>query len=288
MTTLPMRIKCVAPYAGGKRRLASRIVELLGPHDTYVEPFVGGCSILPVKPRAAFESVNDANCKVVRVLRAMQDHGHALHESLKELKFNRDDFYFSRGWLAARGHIMGQADEQAATAFHQLIVWWMGPGGIAGTNRKPWFAARKAKTGGDPAVRWASFVESFPALCERVRGVEVQWNPWRVYAQRRCPDGPGVAYYIDPPYMDKSFQYEVDFTGDDHEQLAEWLNRLDASRVVVSYRDDPADPDRLATLYPPAKWRRIEVEQSKNMSASQGKTARNVEVLLVNDAEAAA
>lgn len=77
-TRKPAPIKCVAPWAGGKRTLAPRIVELLGEHDTYVEPFVGGCAILPAKPRAAVEIINDANPAVVNVLRAMRDHGRRL------------------------------------------------------------------------------------------------------------------------------------------------------------------------------------------------------------------
>lgn len=67
-------IKCVAPWAGGKRTLAPRIVELLGEHDTYVEPFVGGCSILPQKRRSRSEYLNDANPAVVNVLRCVRNH----------------------------------------------------------------------------------------------------------------------------------------------------------------------------------------------------------------------
>lgn len=278
---LPMKIKCVGPFAGSKRRLAPRIVELLGPHDTYTEPMVGGCSILPVKPRVKYEFLNDANHNVVRVLRAMQDRGPWLSEQLDRIAFDRDQFHFSRGWVAARGHVMGDAGEAAATALHQLIVWWMGPGGIAGTTRKPWFAQRKTKTGGDPAVRWESFKASLPALCERLKGVEVQWNPWSVFAQRRCQDSPAAAYYVDPPYLEKTFRYQFDFAEADHQRLADWLNRFEESRVVVSYYDDGAGT--LARLYPPGRWRRIDVELPKNMSAASGTTGRATEVLLVND-----
>jgi hypothetical protein len=82
--------------------------------------------------------------------------------------------------------------------------------------------------------------------------------------------------------LDKSFRYEFDFAPADHEALAAWLNRFESARVVVSYYDD--GQGTLARLYPPARWRRIDVEGPKNMSATQGTTGRAVEVLLVNDA----
>jgi DNA adenine methylase len=288
VTALPMKIKCCAPYAGGKRRLAPRIVELLGPHDTYVEPFVGGCSILPAKPRSDREYVYDLNADVIDVIRhlgawATPEWIDYCARTLRAVPYGRESFDAARERLA----VPNRDDDRprAMRVADLLVVWWMGPGGIAGTDRKPWFAQRHTKTGGDPQRRWESFVESVPALCERLNGVCANVaDGITALEQSAWMDRVGTAIYCDPPYFDKSFQYAADFGAGDHTRLAIALNDFVCARVVVSYRDDPDDPTRLARLYPPDKWRRIEVEQSKNMSASQGKTGRNVEVLLVNDA----
>lgn len=37
-------------YYGGKQRLASKIIELIPKHVTYVEPFAGGAAIFFNKP----------------------------------------------------------------------------------------------------------------------------------------------------------------------------------------------------------------------------------------------
>ena len=279
---LPLKIKCVAPFAGGKRRLAPRIVELLGPHDTYIEPFVGGCSILPVKPRADRERLFDANRDVVTVLNFLAGNCGStwVIESLKARPFGRATFDDAVRQLA-----VPPADcPSGFRALALLVAWWQGPGGIAGTSRRPWFAQRHTKTGGDPAKRWESFVRSVPALSARLQGVEVTHADGLGLIEHAPWDRPGTAIYCDPPYLSKSFRYAVDFGEGDHARLAAALNRMGNARVVVSYYDDPADPDWLATLYPPSRWRRIDVEGPKNMSAARGKTARAVEVLLVNDA----
>lgn len=275
-------IMAIAPWAGGKRRLASRIVELLGPHRVYIEPFTGGCSILPAKPRADRERLFDANRDVVTVLNFLiRNRGCPwVVESLKARPFGRVAFDEAVLHLAAP-----VADcPSGFRALALLVVWWQGPGGIAGTSRKPWFAQRHTKTGGCPKKRWESFVESVPALSARLQGVEVVHADGLALLEHAPWDDDGTAIYCDPPYFAKSFRYAHDFTETDHVRLAEVLNRYSRSRVVVSYRDDPADPDRLGRLYPPSRWRGVEVEQSKNMSATAGATKRNVEVLLVNDA----
>jgi DNA adenine methylase len=43
-------VKAAFSYAGGKQRMASRIVKLLPKHTVYVEPFVGGAAVLCAKP----------------------------------------------------------------------------------------------------------------------------------------------------------------------------------------------------------------------------------------------
>lgn len=279
MTDLPMPIKCVGPWAGGKRRLAPRIVELLGPHDTYVEPMVGGCSILPVKPVASFrECVYDLNRDVIAVLSELRNYPDGVARNLAHIQFSRAAFEAARERLSRpeSDHPPGRRP------LDLMISWWMGPGGIAGTSLRPWFAQRHTKTGGCPERRWRSFVASVPALAARLRLVDVFHADGLGLLEHAPWDHPGTAIYCDPPYLTKSFRYAHDFAPADHQRLADALNRHTRSRVVVSYYDDGTGT--LARLYPPARWRRIDVEMSKNMSAASGETRRAVEVLLVNDA----
>ncbi|KKK49764.1 hypothetical protein LCGC14_3131740, partial [marine sediment metagenome] len=54
-----MKIKSILPYYGSKRSLASTIVEVLGGHKTYWEPFCGSLAVLFGKPPCEMETVND-------------------------------------------------------------------------------------------------------------------------------------------------------------------------------------------------------------------------------------
>ncbi|KKK94504.1 hypothetical protein LCGC14_2682220 [marine sediment metagenome] len=44
------KIKAIAPWFGGKRNLAPKIVDALGDHRVYWEPFCGSMAVLMAKP----------------------------------------------------------------------------------------------------------------------------------------------------------------------------------------------------------------------------------------------
>lgn len=272
------KILAYAPWGGGKRRLAKRIVELLGEHDTYVEPFVGGCAILPRKPKANFEYLNDANPALVNVLLCVRDYPNSIRAALDDTPFDRESFEVAVEYVGGRTPGSERVGARAAAA--QLVVWWMGANGYAGTTKTGWFAQRHTKMGGSPSVRWESFKRSLPALSERLRDVQIFCGDFREMIGKNTADLVGTAYYCDPPYFAKKFAYAHDFTAQDHADLAERLNQFRRARVVVSYYDAP----ELATLYPPDRWERHEVNVSKSSAnARTGATKTAVtELLLVN------
>ncbi len=67
MTAPPMA------YFGGKTRLAARIVELLPPHEHYVEPFAGSLAVLLAKPLSRMETVNDLDGDIMTFWRVLRD-----------------------------------------------------------------------------------------------------------------------------------------------------------------------------------------------------------------------
>lgn len=60
-------ISALAPWFGGKRTLAPVIVEELGGHRAYFEPFCGGCSTLWQKPTSSHETVNDLHGDLINL-----------------------------------------------------------------------------------------------------------------------------------------------------------------------------------------------------------------------------
>ena len=77
-----IKIKAIAPWFGAKRNLALRIVELLGKHSVYWEPFCGSMAVLLAKPACKMETVNDLHGDLINLARVIQ------HEQLA-LKFYR-------------------------------------------------------------------------------------------------------------------------------------------------------------------------------------------------------
>lgn len=291
MTNAP--IKALAPWAGGKRKLAKRIVELLGPHDAYYEPFVGGCSILLAKPRSRTEAVYDANPRAIGAIGVIRDNLTQLQELLANVEFDRDEFdmaveALTYGWIDAKV----SPNQYVQCVANQLIVWWMGRNGEAGIVKsgKPSFGQRHTKTGGCPKVRWTNFKASLPSLSERLQGVTSQVADFKEVLLAWYPaystDADGTAIYIDSPYFSKTFRYEHDFEPIDHERLAGRLNSYRRARVVVSYRaENSTEESWLDTHYPRSLWRRVLIEQAKAMAHASGTTKRNTEVLLINDME---
>ncbi len=60
----------IAPWMGGKRRLADRLIPLFPPHECYVEVFAGGAALYFMRPQAApVEVLNDINGDLVTLYR---------------------------------------------------------------------------------------------------------------------------------------------------------------------------------------------------------------------------
>jgi hypothetical protein len=85
----------VAPYLGGKRNLAKRIISRLAaiPHTTYVEPFVGCGGVFLRRPfRAKAEVINDISTDVANLFRVLQRHYVPLMDMLRWQLTSRAEF----------------------------------------------------------------------------------------------------------------------------------------------------------------------------------------------------
>lgn len=66
-------VKSPYPYFGGKRRVAADVWERFGNVPNYIEPFFGGGSVLLGRPHVpGIETINDIDCDIANVWRAIQ------------------------------------------------------------------------------------------------------------------------------------------------------------------------------------------------------------------------
>ena len=83
-------------YYGGKQRLAGRIVALMRHHRVYLEPFAGGAAVLFRKPRAARETLDYLDSRVMRFWRALRDRPDELAAAIATTPHSRGEWALCR------------------------------------------------------------------------------------------------------------------------------------------------------------------------------------------------
>jgi len=283
-------ITALAPWFGAKRTLAARIVDVLGPHRAYWEPFCGSMAVLLSKPESAMETVNDLHGDLVNLARVVRDEDLSarlywrLRRTLPSEAFFRESQGVIRREPAPAAPKAGAASAPDVTrAYHYFLASWLGMNGVAGTPAgSTGFCRRFTSRGGDPGGRFLGAVESLPAWHERLRAVVVLSGDG-IGLCEKVEDRDGTVIYADPPYLKKGAEYVHDFAPEDHERLARALCRFRETRCVVSYYDHP----ELERLYP--GWERLPLDAAKslvNTGAARGRRDAP-EVLLVNRPAAA-
>lgn len=257
--------------------MAPAIVQELGAHKQYFEPFCGSLAVVMAKPECAQETANDLHGDVTNLAWVLQD------ESLAIKLYDRAvRTLFAESMIKSIWRELGQTSCPEAPdperAYKFFVFSWAMRNGIAGTKRVRGngfsIALRFTNGGGSPTVRFRSATESIPAWHERLRNVVITRRD--AFAMLpRFDDSPDLAIYADPPYVSSSrsgyaaagatSQYEHEFAhnsplfGDDHGRLRDELARFTKARVIVSYYDC----ERVRKLY--AGWTIVECSRQKNL-----------------------
>jgi DNA adenine methylase len=178
----------VAPYIGGKRRLASLIIERLAtiPHETYVEPFVGMGGVFLRRPfRARGEVINDLSRDVATLFRILQRHYVPFMEMLRSQITSRAEFQRLVTVEAA-----SLTDLERAARFLYLQRTAFG-GKVAGRH----FGVSPATPARFDVTKLAAILE---AAHERLASVVIECLPYQELLPRY--DRAGTLFYLDPPY----------------------------------------------------------------------------------------
>lgn len=286
-------VKQLMPWFGGDAQSAGAIVEAIGEHTHFVDPFAGGLSVLFAKPRVACERVNDANGELVNLAQvvASEPAWKDLDERLARTVWCDEVYDDARQtvlWCRSQAEINIPPDghEWAYAAF---VVAWMGRGGWSGTDTIQGVSRRNDTGGGWSGTRFRAACDCLAWMHERLRTVEITSIDGielaGAFAGKEKGDVPGLAIFCDPPFIEEGGAYAHTFDTrspletreDDHSRLAAALNGYERARVVVEYHEHP----RLEELYPPERWRRVPLETRDQVG--NGKRGPKSSVLLVND-----
>lgn len=301
-----MKVKAIVPYFGGKRTLAPTIVDLLGKHTQYFEPFCGSMAVLFAKKPSQKETVNDLNGDLINLARVLQDLDSAeiLYNRLQSvlfceeiLKDANENLQNESNKLMEYGGTIYQ--QHINRAYWYFISSWMMRNGVAGTQRMEYqIAVRWTKGGGSPTVRFRNVVESIPPWHQRFQNVVIlQRNAFQILD--RFEDCEATAIYCDPPYYSESrsgfgkrgvgskyiheFEhgespkkkkagglFDEEKKVDQHELLRDILSGYKKARIVISYYDCP----KVRDLYSGSRWKFHEHTRHKHLNAAAGRGNR--------------
>lgn len=218
-------VRPVAPYIGGKRSLAKRLVERIDaiPHDLYAEPFVGmGGVFFRRGRRPRKEVINDISTDVVNLFRLLQRHYQQLLDVLKWQVCSRAEFERLVALDASR-----LTDLERAARFLYLQRASFGAVG-----------RRYGVTRTQPAR--FDLIKLVPLLedaHERLCGVDIERLPYADFIATY--DTSGSLFYLDPPYYGTEDYYGPGvFSRDDFERLRGLLDTIKGS-FILSINDHP-------------------------------------------------
>ena len=212
-------------YTGGKWRLASWVIKHLPPHRCYVEPFMGGASVLLRKPRSRVEVMNDKSDLVVNFFRVLRERGDELRQVLELTPFSLMEY-------RACDPLDPRIDDlERARRF--FVRSWGGHTGISGNLRnRGWRRTPDRDAAGD----FVAGTAGLQAITDRLRYVSIDCLDYTEILRRY--DRPDTCFYADPPYVlstrkrhHRSAGYGVfDWTDNDH---IKFLSRLQDVRGAV-------------------------------------------------------
>lgn len=210
------------PYVGGKCRLAPRLVPLLPPHTTYVEPFAGGAQVFFHKGRSKVEVLNDLNSEVINFFRVCQHHHDELVRYLTFAVASRRLYQ-----LYQRQDPATLTDVQRAARFLYLQKNSFG-GKVTDQN----FHVVVVKPSNYNLER---LPEVIAAAAQRLARVQLECAAYDEVIARF--DRETTFFYCDPPYVGVKL-YKFNFADKDFELLARRLGDI-RGKFLLSINDHP-------------------------------------------------
>jgi DNA adenine methylase len=261
-----MSVRPPVKWHGGKRYLASRIIEFFPAHRVYLEPFGGGASVLLNKSPVDVETYNDLDLRISRLFRVLRDQGDRFVDRAKLIPYSQVEFESAAIYPEGAGDL--------DKALCDFVRWRQSFGG----KGQSWsYTTGRARGGmaGDVNAWWTA-IDCLPEIMDRLRRVQIICQS----AFDAIPrfDHKEALIYCDPPYVhstraDKK-AYHAEMTDKNHCALASLLGRCKGNVIVSGY------PSELySRLY--KGWRRVDFDIANHAAGGRNKP-RETECLWMN------
>jgi DNA adenine methylase len=220
----------ITRWHGGKWLLAPWIISAMPPHQTYVEPFGGGASVLMRKPATEIEVLNDLDPLAVDLYRVLAD-----------AELSRD--LASRCWLTPYRKSVFKDLSRYATdpdpVRRAMGIVARGTMAFSSSSRSGYRDPRQRDDRSTtPSDDWYSYRHAVPGFHRRLRDVEILCEPAVDVMQRY--DALDAIHYVDPPYLhstrsDASHAYAHEMSDVDHLDLLSFLSSLSGMVILSGY-----------------------------------------------------
>ena len=264
LPTDSIAIEPIAPYVGGKARLAKVLIERIGeiPHTSYAEPFVGlGGVFLRRKTRARAEIINDYSREVSNLFRVVRSHPDALTQSLELQLTSRDEFERLK---AANPDTMTDVERAARFIYLQRLAY-------GGKVTERHFGVAKHRSA---RFDKSKVIPGVQDLNDRLSHVVIESLPFKVFITRY--DSPETLFYLDPPYAGCEDYYGRGlFQQTDFEVIRETLTGI-RGKFLMSL----SDTEEARALY-----QEFQIEPVKTTYSVQGAGRHEVGELLISNIE---
>ena len=251
-------VKPAAPYLGGKKLLAKRIIPMIDavPHKTYAEPFVGmGGIFLRRESAPKSEVINDFNREVANLFRVLQRHYVAFLDMLKFQITSRPEF---ERLCKTRSDTL--TDLECAAKFIYLQCTAFG-GKVSGRN----FRVSPDRSGRFDITKLGPILEE---LHTRLSGVVIECLCYDDFIRRY--DTKTTLFYIDPPYFFGENDYGKGmFSRADFDKLAAILGEI-KGKFLLSIND--VQPIRKAF----SAFKMVEVSTKYSVDEKDSKDAKEL------------
>lgn len=227
-------LKSPLRWIGGKAKLVKKILPLLPEHETYVEVFAGGASLLFAKDISKIEVINDLNSGIVNFFRVLRNPEmfKKFQALISLMPYSREEYLNCRDtWM--------HSEDDVERAVRWFMVVRQCLGGVFGSG----FGTSVTSGNHGMATNVAGYlraVNRLPETAARLRMVQIEHRDFRKILKQY--DRPKTLFYLDPPYVGMTRKskkvYEHEMTDQEHEEWVEMATNM-KGKVVISGYENP-------------------------------------------------
>lgn len=219
-------------YAGGKMRLADRIVSLMPAHGHYVEPFAGSLSVLLAKPLSPAETVNDVDGDLVCFWRVLRDQTDDLVRICAATPHSRREL--ERARETPRGVAVSSLERARRT---WVRISQSRGGTLRTTTGWRFYAAMNGVRNTSMPDTLRAYVDRMETVAQRLSHVSLECDSYEEVLERY--DDCDTLFYCDPPYLGSTrstWHYAAEMRSEaEHVQLLDRLNALQGMVLLSGY-----------------------------------------------------